>query len=73
MNTISKVNYKGINFEVSIRFRSGKETIVFVHGIIRSKNDFNHVWEIPYFQKYGILTFDLPGFGNSSKPEKFFL
>lgn len=71
MEDIIKINYKGLKFDIAIRFKKGKETLVFIHGLLCSKNDFNHVWEIPYLQKYGILTFDLPGFGESSKPENF--
>lgn len=65
------INYKGIDFDISIRFKKGKETLVFIHGLICSKSDFSRVWDLSYFKKYGILTFDLPGFGESSKPENF--
>lgn len=71
MEDIIKINYKGIDFDISIRFKKGKKTLVFIHGLICSKKDFSNVWEIPYFKKYGILTFDLAGFGESSKPENF--
>ena len=71
MKRVVKLNYKGIDFDISIRFKKGNETLVFIHGLICSKNDFSSVWEIPSFKKYGILTFDLPGFGKSSKPENF--
>ena len=71
MENITKINYKGLKFDISIRFKKGEETLVFIHGLICSKNDFSRVWDISYFQKYGLLTFDLPGFGESSKPESF--
>jgi pimeloyl-ACP methyl ester carboxylesterase len=34
-------------------------------------NCFKDVWGFPGYEKYTILTFDLPGFGNSDKPVDF--
>ncbi|MBV7276014.1 alpha/beta hydrolase [Clostridium thailandense] len=71
---ISKVivNYKGKFFEISTKFRNGNdELIMFIHGLGCSKNSFEHVWDSSEFENYSLLTFDLVGYGDSSKPMDF--
>ena len=64
--------YKGIKIEISSEFRPGAaESIMFIHGLGCSKESFKDVWRIPEFRDYTILTFDLLGFGDSSKPREF--
>lgn len=46
-------------------------SIVFIHGLGICKDCFRDVWGFPGYERYTILTFDLPGFGDSSKPREF--
>jgi len=71
MHITTKINYNGIDFDISMKHRKGEETIILIHGLIGSKGNFRTIWNIPYFDKFGILSFDLPGFGKSSKPKDF--
>ncbi len=67
-----EVNYKGSNLEISFNLRKeAEEPIIFIHGLGCSKESFKDVWNLPEFKKYTILTFDLLGFGDSSKPKWF--
>jgi pimeloyl-ACP methyl ester carboxylesterase len=62
--------YKDNPVEISFALRKGeKGNIVFIHGLGCSKGTFAGIWEIPSFDHYTILTFDLLGFGNTSRPE----
>lgn len=66
------INYKEKSVELSTKFRKGNnELIVFIHGIGCTKDSFEYIWEAPEFKNYSLLTFDLVGFGNSSKPLDF--
>ncbi len=67
-----KLNYKGSNLEISYNFREeAEEPILFIHGLGCSKESFKDVWNFAEFENYTILTFDLLGFGDSSKPKAF--
>jgi len=67
-----KLNYKGNTIEISSDFRKeAEESILFIHGLGCSKESFKDVWNFAEFKKYRILTFDLLGFGDSSKPKWF--
>lgn len=69
---IIQLTYKDNNFKVSSNFRRGiEESILFIHGLGCSKDSFKDVWNFPEFKKYTILSFDLLGFGDSSKPKEF--
>lgn len=50
---------------------SGTEWIIFLHGIQSNKELFSDFLKQPFLQKYSLLSLDLIGFGNSSKPENF--
>ncbi|MBI2420710.1 MAG: hypothetical protein HYV38_01345 [Candidatus Levybacteria bacterium] len=50
---------------------SGTEWIIFLHGIQSNKELFSDFLKQPFLQKYSLLSLDLIGFGNSSKPETF--
>ena len=64
--------HKDIKIEISSEFRKGAaESIMFIPGLGCSKDSFNDVWKSPRFERYTILTFDLLGFGDSSKPKAF--
>ena len=61
-----------IKIEISYEFRKGTaESIMFIHGLGCTRDSFKDVWKSPGFERYTILTFDLVGFGDSSKPKAF--
>jgi pimeloyl-ACP methyl ester carboxylesterase len=45
--------------------RAGNGTVVYIHGLGCSKNDFFEAFHRPELQDYTLLAFDLPGCGNS--------
>ena len=49
----------------------GRETLFFIHGLGCCKDSFGEVWKAPGYHGYSIFTFDLPGFGDSSRPTSF--
>jgi pimeloyl-ACP methyl ester carboxylesterase len=49
----------------------GEETLFFTHGLGCCKDSFGGVWKAQGYHGYSIFTFDLPGFGDSSKPTSF--
>ncbi|HIH96429.1 MAG TPA: alpha/beta hydrolase [Thermoplasmata archaeon] len=64
-----RFNCKGDEFEISCNLRKKfEESILFLHGLGCSKESFKDVWTFSELEEYTILTFDLLGFGNSSKP-----
>lgn len=66
------ISYKNIDFEISIRFRNNNDNlIVCIHGLGCSMDNFDSIWDFSLLHHYSILSFDLPGFGDSSKPEAF--
>lgn len=67
-----QVIYGNEPHEISFFLRKGdRESLVFVHGLGCSRDSFRDVWNIPLFEHRTILTFDLLGFGGSSKPKGF--
>lgn len=57
------LNYKSVNLGISYNLKRGTEdSIVFIHGLGACMGYFTDVWGFPGYQKYTILTFDLPGF-----------
>ncbi|MBU4480698.1 alpha/beta hydrolase, partial [Patescibacteria group bacterium] len=67
-----EITYQGLKLKIAANFKkSGEESILFLHGLGCSKDSFKGVWDFPEFEKYTILTFDLLGFGESSKPKEF--
>ncbi len=66
------INYKGKQVNLSTKFRNSNNELIFlIHGLGSSKESFEHIWDCSLFQDYSILTLDLVGFGNSSKPNDF--
>lgn len=66
------VRYGNKGFGISCLSREGDgPTVVFIHGLGCSKEVFHDVWEMPVFEPYKLVTFDLLGFGDSSKPSDF--
>ncbi len=61
-----------IEFRISYRFRRrAGDLIFFIHGLGCAKETFGDVWDSDQLKEYSILAFDLPGFGDSSRPEDF--
>lgn len=57
--------------EVSYLRLGAPQSIVFIHGLGCTKEVFIEAFGVPHFESYGLLVYDLPGFGNSSKPTDF--
>jgi pimeloyl-ACP methyl ester carboxylesterase len=68
----ANLKYKDIDLAISYELRRGSgDSLVFIHGLGACKNCFKDVWDFLGYQKYTILTYDLPGFGGSDKPRDF--
>ena len=66
------VNLNGKKYSISLCYRSSSDNlIVFLHGLGCSKDFFQDVWNNKMFHGFSLLTFDLPGFGLSEKPDNF--
>ena len=55
------------NSKLSYIFRSGSPVIVFLHGLGMNKESSYPLYNSSIFQKYGFLSIDLPGHGQSLK------
>ncbi|NVM21332.1 MAG: alpha/beta hydrolase [Desulfobacterales bacterium] len=51
--------------------RDGPESFVFIHGLGASKNSFDRCFEMESFSGYTLASLDLPGCGESSRPDDF--
>ncbi len=66
------VDYGGKKISLDTRYRPGGDgLLLFIHGLGCSSASFDDVWRFEGFERFSVLTFDLPGFGNSSRPENF--
>ncbi|MHA1187165.1 MAG: alpha/beta fold hydrolase [Candidatus Heimdallarchaeota archaeon] len=55
-----------------LQFNKTKETtIIYIHGLGSSKEDFQDAIEYPELQNYNLLSVDLLGHGDSDKPKNF--
>jgi pimeloyl-ACP methyl ester carboxylesterase len=64
--------HNDIEFQISSRIRdTGHDLIFCIHGLGCAKENFNEIWGIDRLGRFSILAFDLPGFGDSSKPSNF--
>lgn len=67
-----KINYKEKELETSANYKeSGKEVIIFIHGLGCAKESFDAAFDFPKFNDFSLLAIDLVGFGDSSKPQDF--
>ena len=65
---ITKVNDQGVNISYTDT-KIGDTTLVFVHGWCINKSYWSN--QVTYFsKKYRVVTFDMPGFGESGKNRK---
>lgn len=76
MNSI-KTEYRTFTFnqdtvDISVKYRIQNEDLIFfIHGLGCGKNHFDEVWNYDILDQYSIVTFDLPGCGDSSRPTNF--
>src|SRR6266480_953262 len=67
-----EIVYKGKKHHITATIRdSGKERIIFLHGLGCSQESFTDAWKSKVLQKYSLLSFDFLGHGSSPKPEDF--
>ena len=68
-----KLTYQQKDFELSIKLRNGsRKLIIFIHGLGCTKESFDYLWNFTeLFKGVSLLTVDLIGFGNSSRPKDF--
>ena len=60
------------NHKLSYRLKKdGPESFVFVHGLGASKDSFDRCFELEAFREYTVASIDLPGCGESSRPDDF--
>ena len=67
------VTYQEKDFALSAQVKGdSRELIIFIHGLGCTKESFDNLWDFTnLFKGFSLLTFDLPGFGSSSRPEDF--
>jgi pimeloyl-ACP methyl ester carboxylesterase len=66
------VRLKGREYRLSAWFRdAGPETVVFVHGLGCSKENWRAAWGRRELRGKSLLAFDLIGFGHSPRPHEF--
>lgn len=60
------------NHRLGYRLRQdGPQSFVFIHGLGASKNSFDRCFGMDAFRDYSLAAIDLPGCGESSRPEDF--
>ncbi|HDS45961.1 MAG TPA: alpha/beta hydrolase [Methanomicrobia archaeon] len=65
-----QLTYKGSKVQIAYSLRRTQGVaVVFLHGLGCSKRDFQAAFEYPALTEYTLLTFDLPGCGDSPYPE----
>ncbi len=66
------VRFRGLSHSIAYKYReSGRELVLFIHGLGCSKESFYEAWDAPDLKKYSLLAIDLPGFGESSQDSRF--
>jgi pimeloyl-ACP methyl ester carboxylesterase len=69
---ILPVRLKGREYKLSAWFReAGPETVIFVHGLGCSKENWRAAWGRPELRGKSLLAYDLIGFGHSPRPPEF--
>ncbi len=67
-----KIKTDKIIHDVSISHREkSKDLAIFFHGLGCSKNNYRYAFDHPGYKNTSILSFDLIGYGDSSKPDEF--
>lgn len=66
------MSHGGFPIEISAKYRAGKgNCVVFIHGLGCTKECFDAAFRSQPLGKSPLLSFDLPGFGASSRPQGF--
>jgi len=65
-----KYDHRWLNISYFYEERE-EETLFFIHGLGCCKDSFGGIWKARGYHGYSIFTFDLPGFGESSRPTSF--
>jgi len=66
------IDFEGELLEVASAVREADDDLLFfIHGLGCSKDSFRSFWKRPDFVHNSALAIDLPGFGDSSKPDRF--
>ncbi|MBW2524308.1 MAG: alpha/beta hydrolase [Deltaproteobacteria bacterium] len=66
------VRVAGVNLKIAVRrVARDADTLLLVHGLGCSMASFDGVWSRPLAERLSVLVPDLPGFGSSSRPERF--
>jgi pimeloyl-ACP methyl ester carboxylesterase len=69
---IFNIVFGGMDLAISSKIRqAGNELILFIHGLGCTKESFEEVWYSSALNNFSIVTFDLVGYGESSKPVDF--
>jgi pimeloyl-ACP methyl ester carboxylesterase len=69
-----EITYRGQPLQIEFFIRFGrKKTILYLHGLGCSRNDFVEATNAGDLQDYTLVAFDFPGCGNSSYPENMAL
>jgi len=68
----TRIEYRGKVIRISYRLRQAWEPcLVFIHGLGACQACYKPVWTFPGYESMTVLTFDLPGFGDSARPTDF--
>jgi pimeloyl-ACP methyl ester carboxylesterase len=69
---ITRFDLDGRIFDISTNHRAGEtDLVVFFHGLACSKENFEDIFGETAYANASLLSFDLPGFGDSPIPEGF--
>jgi pimeloyl-ACP methyl ester carboxylesterase len=67
-NEIIRLKYQGERVDIAAKIRrTGKDLVVFLHGIGCDKESFNEAFRVKEFHGYSLCAFDFPGHGKSSR------
>lgn len=73
MNNLTlRIKIAGRSYAISVCYRSASQDLIFfLHGLGCSKNSFSKAWDDNSCKEYSLLSIDLPGFGDSARPDNF--
>lgn len=73
MNNLTlRIKIAGRSYAISVCYRSASQDLIFfLHGLGCSKNSFSKAWDDNSCKGYSLLSIDLPGFGDSARPDNF--
>ena len=69
---IFQIDYQGQELELAAIYRNaGDDLILFIHGLGCAKESFTEAFDSIHLAGFQLLAVDLPGFGDSSRPQGF--